>query len=219
MSEIPGRSIMAKSILDSLVDGIVDSVCDADWLGRRGEKLTARELNLVRLFGRNGKVLRNVYIPKEDGETTEIDLLFITVKGICVLESKNYSGWIFGSESQHKWTASFPSGAKERFYNPIKQNRTHCKWLHRYLGDGTPLFSIVVFFERCELKKITVDSPDVKVVKRDRLYATIRDIRNESPDALSEAGVEAIHARLRPLTQVTKKQKKEHVESVKRRFR
>ena len=93
---------MAKSILDSLVDGIVDSVCDADWLGQRGEKLTARELNLVRLFGRNGKVLRNVYIPKEDGETTEIDLLFITAKGIFVLESKNYSGWIFGSESQHK---------------------------------------------------------------------------------------------------------------------
>ena len=147
---------MAKSILDSLVDGIVDSVCDADWLGQRGEKLTARELNLVRLFGRNGKVLRNVYIPKEDGETTEIDLLFITAKGIFVLESKNYSGWIFGSESQHKWTVSFPNGAKERFYNPIKQNRTHCKWLRRYLGDDTPLFPIVVFSERCELKKITV---------------------------------------------------------------
>lgn len=209
---------MAKSILDSLVDGIVDSVCDADWLGRRGEKLTARELNLVRLFGRNVKILRNVYIPKEDGETTEIDLLFITAKGIFVLESKNYSGWIFGSESQHKWTVSFPNGAKERFYNPIKQNRAHCKWLRRYLGDGTPLFSIVVFSERCELKKITVDSPDVRVVKRDRLYATIRDIWNESPDALSEADVEAIHASLHPLTQATKKQKREHIENIKKRF-
>lgn len=83
---------MAKSILDSLVDGIVDSVCDADWLGRRGEKLAARELNLVRLFRRNGKVLRNVNLPKDDGETTEIGLLFITIRGINVLESKNYSG-------------------------------------------------------------------------------------------------------------------------------
>ena len=80
---------MAKSILDSLVDSIVDSVCDADWLGRRGEKLTARELNLVRLFGRNGKILCNVYVPKEDGETIEINLLFITPKDIFVLESKN----------------------------------------------------------------------------------------------------------------------------------
>lgn len=209
---------MAKSILDSLVDGNVDSVCDADWLGRRGEKLAARELNLVRLFGRNGKILRNVYIPKEDGETTEIDLLFITAKGIFVLESKNYSGWIFGSESQHKWTVSFPNGAKERFYNPIKQNRAHCKWLRRYLGDGTPLFPIVVFSERCELKKIMVDSPDTRVVKRDRLHAAIRHIWDDSPDALSKAGVEEVYSRLRSLTQVTKKQKKGHIENIEQRF-
>lgn len=176
---------MAKSILDSLVGGIVDSVCYADWLGRRGEKHVARELNLVRLFGRDGKILRNVYVPKDNGEATEIGVLFIAVKGIYVLESKNYSGWIFGSECQRKWTVSFSSGMKERFHNPIKQNRTLCKWLRRYLGDDTPLFSIVVFSERCELKKITVDSPDAKVVKRDRLYTAIRDIWDDSPNALS----------------------------------
>lgn len=33
---------MAKSLLDSLMDGIVDSVCDADWLGRRGGKPAAQ---------------------------------------------------------------------------------------------------------------------------------------------------------------------------------
>ena len=80
---------MAKSLLDSLMDGIVDSVCDADWLGRRGERSAAREPNLVRFFGRGGKILRNVYVPKEDGETIEINLLFITPKDIFVLESKN----------------------------------------------------------------------------------------------------------------------------------
>lgn len=37
---------MAKSLLDSLMDGIVDSVCDADLLGRRGEKLSARRNTL-----------------------------------------------------------------------------------------------------------------------------------------------------------------------------
>lgn len=209
---------MAKSLLDSLMDSIVDSVCDADWLGRRGEKLIARELKLVRIFGRSGKILRNAYIPKGNGETTEIDVLFITAKGIFVLESKNYSGWIFGSESQHKWTVSFPNGAKERFFNPIKQNRAHCKWLSRYLGDDTPLFSIVVFSKRCKLKKITVDSPDVRVVERDRLYATVRDIWDDSLNALNEADVEAIYAHLRSFTQITRKQKWEHIENIKRCF-
>ena len=87
---------MAKSLLDSLTDSIVDSVCGADWLGRRGEKLTARELKFVRLFGRSDEILRNVYILKGNGETNEIDALFIMVKDIFVLEPKNHSGWIFG---------------------------------------------------------------------------------------------------------------------------
>ena len=42
------------------------------------------------------KTLSNVYIPTEDG-TTEIDALYITQWGIYVIESKNYSGWIFGN--------------------------------------------------------------------------------------------------------------------------
>lgn len=73
----------------------MDSIFDADWKGRHGEKLTERKLNIVKLFGRNGKVLRNVYVPKSSGKTTEIDVIFITQKGIFVIESKNFFGWIF----------------------------------------------------------------------------------------------------------------------------
>ena len=43
---------MAKGFLDRLLDNIFD----ADWTGRHGERLTERELNLVKLFGRSGKV-------------------------------------------------------------------------------------------------------------------------------------------------------------------
>lgn len=58
---------MSKGLLDVLLD----SIFDADWVGRRGEKLTERELNLVRLLGRKGQVLRNIYVPKDNGETKE----------------------------------------------------------------------------------------------------------------------------------------------------
>ena len=58
---------MAKGLIDILLDKIFD----ADWVGRHGEKLTERELNLVKLFGRKGKVLRNIYVPKDNGETSE----------------------------------------------------------------------------------------------------------------------------------------------------
>ena len=189
------------------------------FIGRRGETLTARELKLVNLFGRKGKILRNVYIPKDNGETSEIDVLYITQKGIFVIESKNYSGWIFGDEKQVYWTAMLANKQKNRFYNPIKQNRTHIKWLREYLSDETvPLYSIIVFSERCELKKVTVTDEDILVIKRDRLYATVRNIWDSSEDTISEEGINALFEKLKPLTKVTRQAKKEHIEQIHERF-
>lgn len=41
---------------------------------------------------KGAKFLFNVYLPKGEGETTEIDVLMICSQGIYVFESKNYSG-------------------------------------------------------------------------------------------------------------------------------
>ncbi len=144
-----------------MAKGIIDMLIDAFWtderVGKLGEKLTERELKLVRLFGRKGKILKNIYLPKEEGGTSEIDVVYITPKGIFVIESKNYSGWIFGDEKSAYWTASLPNGQKNRFYSPIKQNQTHIKWLNHYLEShgfqDVPMYSLIVFSERCEIKK------------------------------------------------------------------
>lgn len=205
---------MAKGLIDLLLDRIFD----AEWIGRRGEKLTERELKLVKLFGRDGRVLRNVYVPKDNGETSEIDVLFITQKGIFVIESKNYSGWVFGNEADRSWTVSLPNGQKSRFYNPIKQNRSHIKWLAKYLANDTPLFSIIVFSERCELKKVTVESGDVSVVKRDRLYATVRRIWNETEDVFDAEGVDSLYERLLALTDIDETVKRAHVANIHERY-
>jgi hypothetical protein len=61
--------------------------------GNYGEFLTF--CCLEKLKG-DHKLLTNVYLPKKDGSTTEIDLIMIDETGIYVFESKNYSGWIFG---------------------------------------------------------------------------------------------------------------------------
>lgn len=205
---------MSKSLLDI----ILDKVFDENWVGRRGEKLTERELNLVRLLGRKGKVLRNVYVPKTNGETSEIDVMFITQKGIFVFESKNYSGWIFGDESAQYWTAMLPNKEKNKFYNPIKQNQTHIKWLKEYVGNDIPLFSIVVFSERCELKKVSVTSQDVKVIKRDRTYAAVKTIWNEREDCLDDVQVNCLYEELKKLTNVDEATKVAHVENIKKKY-
>lgn len=54
--------------------------------------------NILEKINGASRILTNVYLPKGNGETTEIDLIYIHETGIYVLESKNYSGWIFGDE-------------------------------------------------------------------------------------------------------------------------
>lgn len=206
---------MAKGILDTIFDDIFDD----KWVGWYGEKLTERELKLVKLFGRKGKILRNIYLPKEDGETSEIDVVYITQKGIFVFESKNYSGWIFGDEKNKNWTAMLPNKQKNQFYNPVLQNRSHLKWMSKYIGDDVPLFSVIVFSERCELKKITMYSDDIKVIKRDSIYATVRNIWNEKPDAVTDEKLEELYVRLQALTKVDKSVKEAHIENIEEKYK
>ena len=139
------------TIIDYISSSLSTALFDGGDLGKYGESLTEVELKKSAIFGMEGKILRNLYVPKDNGETTEIDVLFICPKGILVIESKNYSGWIFGNEDDAQWTATLPNGDRNRFYNPIKQNQIHIKWLLNFMGMHTPkyqIYSVIAFSER-----------------------------------------------------------------------
>lgn len=183
--------------------------------GRYGERLTEMVLYSLKRSGKNGIVLHNIYVPKDNGETTEIDVAFITQKGIFVIESKNYSGWIFGNEQNMYWTASLPNGEKNQFYNPVWQNRTHIKYLKNFLADNIPMFSLIVFSERCELKKITVTSPETYVIQRNELYSYINFIWGHHPDGLDPQTVDNIYTKLNLQTATNNRAlKHEHVRAI-----
>ena len=59
---------------------------EAKHLGDIGEKIIA---DILSDLPQPNRILRNLYIPKGNGETTEIDLVFINRNGIFVIESKN----------------------------------------------------------------------------------------------------------------------------------
>ena len=183
-------------------------------LGRYGEYLIYRRL---KYFERNGaRFLFNAYIPKENGETTEIDVLLICKKGIFVFESKNYSGWIFGSDSQKNWYQTLPMGKgksrKEYFFNPIIQNDAHIQHLRLFLGAEIPIRSVIVFSERCTLKNVQVQRPDVLLIKRDDISLTVSSVCDQfQDDLLTESEVENLYQRLYPYTQVDEAAKKQHI--------
>ena len=90
-------------------------------------------------------LLNNLTIPIQDG-TTQIDHILISTKGIFVIETKNYSGWIFGDEKSKQWTQVIYR-VKSRFQNPIHQNHLHVKTIQELL-DFLPkehIHPIVVF--------------------------------------------------------------------------
>lgn len=120
------------------------------------------------------------------------------------------------------WTVSLPNKSKISFYNPIKQNQTHIKWLNNYLNDqykDIPSYSIITFSERCELKKITVSNPLIYVIKRDRLYVTIKNIWKNTADVLDENTIEQLYKILKQLTNVEDAVKLAHIETTKSRKR
>lgn len=212
---------MSKSTSDIIADRIADGIFDAlggnKWVGRYGEKLAARELYWLKLIGKNGLTLKNIYIPKDDGGTSEIDLVYITVKGIFVIESKNYSGWIFGDENSFQWTSSLPNGEKNKFYNPILQNKNHIKWLKNYLGEDIPMYSLIVFSNRCKLKKVPEGTTTTRVIYRDRIPGNIRYMWNKSDEDISKEEVHWIYDMLKPLTDVTEAEKQAHIENINNR--
>ena len=186
-------------------------------LGIRGEYFTYKELRHFEKDG--GLLLFNTYVPTDEGSTSEIDVMLLTRYGIFVFESKNYSGWIFGSESQYKWTQTLPKGRgkgkshKEQFYNPIMQNRTHIKHLKAYLGEDIPMQSVILFSDRCTLKNVNATS--VPVIKRSAVSDTVIRICKSAGPLLTREQVSEIYAKLYPLTQTDDKTKAEHIERIK----
>lgn len=128
--------------------------------GTNGEFKLYQNLKFFETMG--CKFLFNLYIPRENSKTSEIDLIMFHQKGLFVFESKNYSGWIFGNESNKKWTQTLPTAYseshKEHFYNPIMQNATHIRAIRKYIDGTIPVYSIIAFSDNCTLKNVTTKS-------------------------------------------------------------
>jgi len=179
--------------------------------GVKGEYLTYKKISNI---PGNNKCIANCYLPKGDSGTTEIDLLMVHETGIYVFESKNYSGYIFGIANQKMWTQTLNAGKgkveRHQFYNPIIQNRSHIKHLKELLGTSVPIFSYIVFSDRCEFKGLDVDYED-NVIHRKKLIRKLKIDIQGRPIVLNDNQIHDIYEKLDRLSHFDKSQKKEHV--------
>lgn len=101
--------------------------------------------------GTNLTLYENLLLYTDSGEFTEVDHLLVGPFGVFVIESKNYSGWIFGSEKQANWTQRTFS-SKSQFMNPLRQNYKHCLAVKSFLGIKEGIESLVVFHDKATFK-------------------------------------------------------------------
>lgn len=133
-------------------------------------------------------IFHDLYIPIGNKRFSQVDLVLLTHVGLIVFEVKDYSGWIFGNGKQQKWTQVLNYGKeKHRFYNPVMQNQQHISRLKAYLGQNIPCFSVVVFYENCELKDVSLIPQNTYITTHNSvIFATKNILRKEKPVSISE---------------------------------
>lgn len=120
-------------------------------IGRAGENRVNRQA-LRKLNPEIYTLVSNITIPTKSGRTAQIDHIILSEFGIFVVETKNYSGWIFGSYNNRQWTQVLYED-KFRFQNPIKQNYGHISALAALLGlPETKFHNVVCFAGGAEFK-------------------------------------------------------------------
>lgn len=119
--------------------GLLKSASFKGWAGERRVKTVTLQLNPDHYT-----IFHDVTLPTTTG-TTQIDHIIISTHGIFVIETKNYSGWIFGSEKSSYWTQVIYKN-KNKFQNPIRQNYKHIKTLQALTQLPINIFHSVIVF-------------------------------------------------------------------------
>ena len=116
-----------------------------------GEELVAETLK--RHFDSTDYHLLNHITLRDAQGTTQVDHILVSRFGVFVIETKDYTGWIFANADHGTWTqATFND--KYKFQNPIHQNYRHVKAVGALL-DFVPseaIHSAVVFVGDAEFK-------------------------------------------------------------------
>lgn len=175
--------------------------------GIRGE---ANVFHLLEAMPYYTKIMTNLYIPTEKG-TTEIDIVLIAPWGIYVIESKNYSGKIYGDQKYRNWH-HYLGGKKYEFLNPIIQNQLYIDALEKVLPNLT-LHSLIIFGNKTELKKLSVDKDQVILV-----YELEDYMEKRSKNVIySQKNIDTIYQYLQQYAYKSDEEKQAHITNLKRR--
>ena len=166
---------------------IVGAIFGKSGAGRRGERTIRRQLWW--LPDDRYAVINDLLFTNYKGNTTQIDHVVVSQYGIFVIETKNISGKIYGSDNAEKWCSYWRYRDLE-FGNPVLQNKAHINALAKLLKNypGIRFVSIIAFTTNADLRvqvsdaNVMYSSQVRRFIKRQResvmSYETARGIYN-----------------------------------------
>ena len=161
--------------------------------GDDGERSVMRQLR--RLDDEKYFVINDLLFRKSNGTTIQIDHVVVSPYGVFVIETKNISGYIYGTEKANQWLRRWKGYAPGGFYkenelsfdNPIKQNEAHIDALSERMGVGMqiPYYSIIAFSPEATLcvktdKQNVIDWSEIRAYIReyDEAIMSIEEAKN-----------------------------------------
>ena len=92
---------------------------------------------------RSHDVLHDFILPGAYGGLVRIDHAIMTAGGILCIQTKHFSGVVFGEEDEAQWT-NVDGVSKRRFLNPVIQNEGRRRALQQIVPD-VPVANLVIF--------------------------------------------------------------------------
>lgn len=119
------------------------------------------------LEARSPDVLHDFILPGAYGGLVKVDHAILTAGGILCIQTKHYSGIVFGEHDEPQWT-NVDGTSRQRFLNPTIQNEGRTRALRNVVPD-VPVDNLVVFTGNVEFPT----PPPRNVITLDRLNSFI----------------------------------------------
>ncbi|HJC57745.1 MAG TPA: NERD domain-containing protein [Candidatus Eisenbergiella intestinipullorum] len=165
------------------------------------KKCAAQAAAILRDVSGYGKILSGWRYLSGDGPVLA-DVVLIHETGVYVLETKDYTGWIFGDPREEYWVQMLDGGrytsCRNYFYNPLLQTQACIDAMKEVLSDmkWLPLYSLAVFGNGCELENAGLSDESRKIIRLKQLSYTMYGMVRASRTFLSRQVIDEIEERL-----------------------
>ncbi len=128
--------------------------------GRRGERAVHNSVIAV-----GAECITDFIIPDGRGGLTQVDHVVKLPIGIAVIETKNFSGKIYGSAQERMWTQAIGI-QRNKFQNPLRQNHLHVQAIKAIIGENVEVIGQVIFVGDAKFREMPEGVSGLSELKR-----------------------------------------------------